>query len=339
MSYAEFLKAFNEASTMEELKSATVTFWDNSTPEEKAPLVTTVLGLPEPDKTKFVEFLAECSIYLAEQNGLVSIDGELYSINASSKEVIAQDKFIMGNHMKSSIDGTDSIKPTRGLNADFEGVMPGVDQLIYDVMNAKAVEESCLTSQCLTDKGREALLSSKYPFKLTDMHGGRGVVVKVIPDSEMPKDFAFGTNSEIVIFGGGSFSPEGYFKLVKEFKAGDDLEAMKSFTITFWALSEVKDKAALIFLIYKMPDEISKIFRNLMADIGINFTLTNGGIARWYWKRDEVLSEPQEETIFRKEQVPGVKGVILRGHARTKADISKPNTDFNGDDDILIKDE
>lgn len=43
-------------------------------------------------------------------------------------------------------------KRVKSLQADFEGIMPGTDQSIYDVMN-----EKCLTGQCLTDKGRAVL--------------------------------------------------------------------------------------------------------------------------------------------------------------------------------------
>jgi len=113
----------------------------------------------------------------------------------------------------------------KGMNADFDGVTPGVDQLIHDAMNAKGnaetaglihpgqqeqmdmrgenldldvLDQSCLTSQCLTDKGRAALGESKYPFKLTDMHGDRGVICKVIPDDQLPLDKE-GNRPEIVI--------------------------------------------------------------------------------------------------------------------------------------------
>lgn len=167
----------------------------------------------------------------------------------------------------------DNEKQTGGvksLNADFEGIMPGVDQMVYDAMN-----QNCLTSQCLTDKGR-ALLEDKpanqnaalrrnvaerlfesgtkitgietYPdgvipvtgklgemlasglkdqipvdmtynpkfgisteeetifpagsvpqhkFQLSDNYGDRGVVCKVIPEDQMPKN-ADGTPADFV---------------------------------------------------------------------------------------------------------------------------------------------
>lgn len=86
-------------------------------------------------------------------------------------------------------------------NADFEGITPGTDQLIYDAMNAKAnaeLEQGCMTSQCLTDKGHTALGESKYPFKLTDRHGDRGVICEVIPNYQLPLDKE-GNRPEIVI--------------------------------------------------------------------------------------------------------------------------------------------
>lgn len=110
-------------------------------------------------------------------------------ITAPLDKPITEDKLLpCGNwKLKANGDGTGILKPVKSLNVDFDGVTPGADQLIHDGMNQQAIEKGCLTSQCLTDKGREALLNSKYPYKLTDMHGGKGVICEVWPEDQMPK--------------------------------------------------------------------------------------------------------------------------------------------------------
>lgn len=130
-------------------------------------------------------------------------------ITAPLDKPVTEDKLLpCGNwKLEANGDGTGTLKPVRSLNADFEGVMPGADQLIHDGVNAKAIEESCLTSQCLTDKGRALLegkpanqsaalrrniterleewaeetifpadLVPKHHFKLTDRNGDMGVI-------------------------------------------------------------------------------------------------------------------------------------------------------------------
>lgn len=54
----------------------------------------------------------------------------------------------------------------KSLNVDFEGVTPGVDQLLYDLANEKARDQP------------------QHKFRLTDDHGGRGISCKVVPESE-----------------------------------------------------------------------------------------------------------------------------------------------------------
>lgn len=151
----------------------------------------------------------------------------------------------------------------KSMNADFEGIMPGVDQMLYDQANAKALaqtEERVMAPAVATfDHNTNLPLAKKllpvsnladqseldtpppqhkYPFKLTGMHGDRGVICTVIPDDQMPLDKE-GNRAEIVINDSPCFKlPETLTGPRSLWNSLSGKEAPEGFNVTIPALME-----------------------------------------------------------------------------------------------------
>jgi len=237
MNIFDFIKDLADVEGNEAIQKFVMDFWNQASAEDRASIVLGIDQMQGHMRKVVKSFWGFCGIHIT--GDWVSIGGVSYAITPH-------------RHVK-------------GMNADFEGVMPGADQLIYDAMNAKAnaetaglihpgqqeqmdirgegldlalLDHDCLTSQCLTDKGRAALGEHKYPYKLTDMHGDRGVICTVIPDDQMPLDKE-GNRAEIVINDSPCFKlPEALTGPRSLWNSLSGKEAPEGFNVTIPALME-----------------------------------------------------------------------------------------------------
>lgn len=213
MNIREFVVGLADKEGNEEIQKYVLAFWEQASEEDRKSIV---LGIDQQSghMRKLVKsFWAFCGVHIT--GNWVSVNGKTYAIAPFQPH-------------ESRVTYP---KLFTGMNADFEGIMPGVDQMLYDQANAKALaqaasaidptgmhplsqeplppELTALSPDEIAGYINTALTGSydsrpQHKFKLTDRHGDRGVICTVLPDDQMPLDKE-GNRAEIVIFDNPAF--------------------------------------------------------------------------------------------------------------------------------------